>query len=83
MTTLNELGDKALAIFCFALYHQLTSGDEVTGVIAQDEAGHKADADGVAELVRLDLATLTNGFITFTPAGLTLLQQLTGRVRGA
>ena len=82
MTTPNDLSDKSLGIFCFALFHQFTSGDEVSGVVAEDGNGHKADPQGVAELVRLELATPTNGFITFTPAGVSLLQQLKDRLRG-
>ena len=83
MTAAKDLSPKALAIFCFALYHQLTSGEEVSGVIAEDGAGHKADPEGVDELVKLDLATVDDGFITFTASGATLLKQIGENVRNS
>ena len=83
MTTAKDLSPKALGIFCFALYHQLTSGEEVSGVIAEDGSGHKADPQGVDELVKLELATVDDGFITFTAAGAKLLKQLGENLRNS
>lgn len=37
MTTPNELSDKALAVFAFALYHQLSSGEVVSAVTVADD----------------------------------------------
>jgi hypothetical protein len=83
MTTPNDLSDKALAVFAFAIYHQLESGDAVSGVTARDEAGHQADPEALDELARLDLAHVENSRITFTPAGQSMLSQLVDRLRGS
>jgi hypothetical protein len=83
MTTPNDLSDKALAVFAFALYHQLESGDAVSGVTARDAAGHQADPEALDELKRLELANVEGGRIIFTPAGQTLLSQLLDRMRGS
>lgn len=83
MTTPNDLSDKALAVFAFAIYHQLESGDAVSGVTARDAAGHQADPKAIAELAQLDLAHLENGRITFTAAGQLMLTQLLDRLRGS
>jgi hypothetical protein len=53
---MGDLSDKGLAIFAFAAYHQLESGQPVTKVIREDGKGHKADEEGVSELERLGLA---------------------------
>lgn len=83
MTTPNDLSDKALAVFAFAIYHQLESGDAVSGVTARDAAGHQADPEAVEELERLELAKLENDRIVFTPAGQLMLGQLLDRLRGS
>jgi hypothetical protein len=83
MTTPNDLSDKALAVFAFAIYHQLESGDAVSGVTARDATGHQADPEAVEELERLELAKLENDRIVFTPAGQLMLGQLLDRLRGS
>ena len=82
MTTPNDLSDKALAVFAFALYHQLESGDAVAAVIAHDANGHRADPAAIEELSKLELATLEDDKIVFTPAGALMLSQLADRLRG-
>ena len=82
MTTPNDLSDKALAVFAFALYHQLESGDAVAAVIANDKNGHRADPAAVEELKKLELAELVDDKIVFTPAGALMLSQLEDRFRG-
>lgn len=82
MTTPNDLSDKALAVFAFAIYHQLESGDAISGVTARDAAGHHADPRALDELARLDLAHTEGGRIVFTPAGQAMLSQLLDRLRG-
>lgn len=82
MTTPNELSDKALAVFAFAIYHQLESGDAVSGVTARDAAGHQADPEALEELKRLELANVQDSRIVFTPAGQLMLTQLLDRMRG-
>jgi hypothetical protein len=77
-----QLSDKALGVFAFALYHQLTSGEPVAGVVADDGAGHRADPDAVAELTEKGLATTDRGMITFTPDGMGVLEGLLTAIRG-
>ncbi len=68
------LSDKALAVFAFAAYHQLESGQAVSSVVRRDGAGHQADAAAVAELESRGLATADSSAITFTPQGVDALQ---------
>jgi hypothetical protein len=72
----NTISPKALAVFAFALYHQLSSGEPVSGVVATDGAGHRADPEAVAELESAGLARLEGERITFTEAGLQRLSAL-------
>ena len=83
MTTPNELSDAALGIFAFAIYHQLDSGEPVTRVVADDGKGHRANPAGVEELQQRELGSLEDGFISFTPAGMQMIEQLIGRLRAA
>ena len=52
----NTLSDKAIAVFAFAAYHQLSSGETVVDVVLHDGAGHAADPEAIKELERSDLA---------------------------
>jgi hypothetical protein len=61
-----QLTDRALAIFAFAIYHELESGTRVTSVVADDHAGHRADPSGVDELVQHELAGREADHISFT-----------------
>ena len=70
------LSDKGLAVFAFAAYHQLTSGEKVTDVVLHDGAGHAADPQAVEEIQKAGLATVKNDRAEFTPDG----QNLFGRV---
>ena len=83
MATPNDLSDKALAVFAFAAYHQLASGDVVTSVVSTDASGHKADPDAVVELLTAELATQGDGRLHFTGAGQTILSQILDRMRGS
>ena len=78
-----SLSDKALAVFAFALYHQLSSGEPVSGVIAKDGAGHQADPEAVTELESAGLARMEQDRIVFTEAGLQILAGLLEGMRGA
>ena len=82
MTTPNDLSDHALAIFAFAAYHQLSSGEAVSSVVARDASGHAADAIGVAELVEGELADERDDRLHFTDAGQLMLSQIIDRMRG-
>jgi hypothetical protein len=68
-----NLSDGACAIFAFAAYHQLQSGQPVTKVVIDDGAGHKADETGRQELTSNNLATESDNAIVFNEAGLALL----------
>ena len=82
MTTPNDLSDKALAIFAFAAYHQLSSGDAITSVVASDDAGHHADPTAVDELAQRELAIAKGDRIELTAAGQLMLSQIIDRIRG-
>lgn len=82
MITPNDLSDKALAIFAFAIYHQLSSGDIVAAVVSADAAGHRADPEAIAELERNGLAAADGDKLIFTDAGALMLTQLVDRLRG-
>jgi hypothetical protein len=77
-----SLSDKALAVFAFALYHQLSSGEPVSGVVTRDAAGHQADPGAVNELESAGLASPEADRIVFTEAGLNLLARLAEAMRG-
>ncbi|HYF54503.1 MAG TPA: hypothetical protein VEA41_09615 [Salinarimonas sp.] len=70
-----HLSDKALAVFAFAAFHQLESGQKVSKVIRRDEAGHRADDEAVAELEGRGLISVEGDFIAFTPEAERLLGQ--------
>ena len=82
VTTPNDLSDKALAIFAFAAFHQLESGDAITSVIAVDAAGHRANPDAVAELEEKELGELSGDRFVFNVAGQLMLSQIIDRIRG-
>jgi len=83
MTTPNDLTDKALAVFAFAAYHQLESGDAITSVTAQDGAGHRADPEAIAELEAKSLGELRGDRFHFSDAGQLMLSQIIDRIKGS
>ena len=83
MTTPNDLSDPALAVFAFAAYHQLSTGDAVTSLVSNDASGHSADPTAVAELVQLHLATQKDNRLQLTAEGQLMLSQIIDRIRGA
>ena len=82
VTTPNDLSDKALAIFAFAAYHQLESGDIITSVVATDASGHSADPEALSELAEKELGKLNGDRFDFTLAGQLILSQVIDRIRG-
>lgn len=78
-----DLSDKALAVFAFAAYHQLESGQPVAKVIRSDGAGHQADPAAVTELGERSLATVAGNDIVFTEMGLKVLGQVIEGLRTA
>jgi hypothetical protein len=79
---LEHLSDKALAVFAFALYHQLTAGEPVSRVIREDGSGHQADEGAIAELQQQGLAEPDGNWIVFTETGLKQLARLAEGLRG-
>jgi hypothetical protein len=79
--TVQGLSDKALAVFAFAAYHQLESGQRVASVVQQDGAGHRADEEAVAELQERGLAKADGAKVHFTEAGERLLQAMIAGLR--
>lgn len=78
-----DLSDKALAVFAFAAYHQLVSGQRVSSVVRRDGAGHKADEDAVAELTDRGLARADDAHLHFTEEGERVLQTVIDALRRA
>ena len=77
------LSDKAVAVFAFAAYHQLSSGEPVIDVVLQDGAGHRADPDAIAELEQKDLARTGGDRAIFTERGRATLGKLVDALRAA
>lgn len=77
-----QLSDKALGVFAFAAYHQLSSGEPVSRVVRHDGAGHKADPEAVRELEERGLAKSEDDRITFTPEGLAMLARVVDALHG-
>lgn len=82
MTTPTDLSDKALAVFAFAIFHQLECGDVISAIAASDSAGHRVDPEAVAELKARELADLIDDKVVFTPAGALMVSQMLDRLRG-
>ncbi|WEK04739.1 MAG: hypothetical protein P0Y65_00320 [Candidatus Devosia phytovorans] len=82
MTTPNDLSNQALAVFAFAAYHQLSSGDVVTSVVSNDPSGHRADPAAIDELVQKQLATKTDNRLHLTDGGQLMLSQIIDRIKG-
>ncbi len=80
---MSGMSDKAVAVFAFAAYHQLESGQPVTKVIRQDGKGHKADEEAVSELETLKLAEAAGNDIVFTESGLSVLAKAVEALRAA
>ncbi len=82
MAGLSGLSDEALAVFAFAAYHQLSSGQMVRSVVQRDSAGHKASDTAVSELRERGLIEADGTEIRFTPEGEEALQGLISGIRG-
>ena len=82
-TTIPSLSDKALAVFAFAAYHQLESGQKGASVVQRDGAGHKADEDAVEELTARGLARADGRSVHFTQEGERVLASVVDGLRRA
>jgi hypothetical protein len=81
MTDLSGLSDEALAVFAFAAYHELSSGQRVHSVVRKDGVGHKASDAAVDELDGRGLIKADGHEIVFTPAGEEALQGIVAAIR--
>ena len=77
------LSDKAIAVFAFAAYHQLSSGVAVIDVVLEDGAGHAADPAAIEELEAAGLAEKSGDRAAFTDAGKSKLEAVISALRGA
>jgi chromosome segregation and condensation protein ScpB len=82
MADLSGLSDEALAVFAFAAYHQLSSGQIVRSVVQKDGAGHKASDKAVEELRGRGLVEADGSEIRFTSEGEKALQGVISGIRG-
>lgn len=83
MADLSGLSDEALAVFAFAAYHQLSSGQPVRSVVQRDGEGHKANETAVSELRERGLIDADGQEIRFTPQGEEALQGVIASMRGS
>ena len=83
MPDTRQLSDKAVAVFAFAAYHQLESGQPVTKVIRSDGKGHQADEGALKELEALKLVQVVENDIQLTDGGLEILSKSVEALRGA
>lgn len=79
---MSGLSDEALAVFAFAAYHQLSSGQMVRSIVQRDGAGHKASDTAVSELKGRGLIEADGQDITFTAQGEEALQAMIAGLRG-
>jgi superfamily II helicase len=83
MADLSGLSDEALAVFAFAAYHQLSSGQMVRSVVQRDGVGHKASESAVSELKGRGFIEADGEEIRFTPEGEKALQGFISGIRGS
>ena len=76
------LSDKALSVFAFAAYHQLSSGQKVSRVIRTDGAGHEADPTAVRELEDAGLIAVEGNDLVFQGDALERLENAIQGLRG-
>jgi len=76
------LSDKALSVLVFAAYHQLASGERVSEIVHHDDAGHRADPQGVEELRAAGLVNVEGRMLHLAPDTRALVDDLIARIRG-
>ncbi|EIM25855.1 hypothetical protein [Microvirga lotononidis] len=81
MADLSGLSDDALAVFAFAAYHELSSGQRIRGVVQKDGVGHKASDAAVDELDGRGFVKSDGQEIVFTLAGEEALQHIVSGIR--
>ena len=79
----SKLSDKAVAVFAFAAYHEMSSGETVVDVVLKDGAGHAADPAAIQELEAAGLATTEGDRAVFTDDGKSHLRAVIAALRDA
>lgn len=77
------LSDRAIGVFAFAAYHQLSTGQKVAGVTLSDGKGHGLDPDAVDELARRGLVTVNAREVVLGDKANAILAEVIDRIRGA
>ena len=75
------LSDKAVAVFAFAAYHELSSGEKVVDVVLRDGAGHAADPAAIRELESKGLARTEGERAVFSDRGKARLEKAIAALR--
>jgi len=74
-----SITDKGLSILVFAAYHQLASGE----IVLDDGSGHRADPDGISEMVNAEMIEVDGDRGRITDRGLETLDRLIDAIRAA
>ena len=80
---MDPLSDKAVAVFAFAAYHQLSTGTRISRVVSIDHQGHEVDPDAVSELADRGYASVDGDHIAFTSDGEAMLEKAIVGLRNA
>ncbi len=83
MSNPTTLSDKAVAVFAFAAFHQLSSGEKVADVVLRDGSGHMADAAAIEELQSCGLVRIEADRAAFTDDGTARLERMIQALRTA
>ncbi|HEV7436246.1 MAG TPA: hypothetical protein VGO22_15440 [Pseudorhizobium sp.] len=78
-----NISDKGLAVFAFAVYHQLEGGTRLREIVTDDGAAHRADAEAVEELQALGMLETDGNRLSFTDQGEVMLNSMIGSMRQA
>lgn len=81
--TAQPLSDRAVAVFAFAAYHQLSTGQKVSGVTLSDGKGHGLDPDAVEELAGRGLVTVNEREVVLGDQANGILAEIIDRIRSA
>lgn len=78
-----SITDRGLSILVFAAYHQLASGEAVRDVVLNDGSGHRADPEGVSELVNTEMIEVDGDRGRLTDRGVAALNRAVDAIRAA
>jgi hypothetical protein len=83
MPTTRRISDKGLAVFAFAVFHQLESGSRVREIVRKDGGGHQADPEAVGELQQLGMLAVNGSRVSFTEEGEAMVDSMIDSMREA